>query len=203
MAESLAEVVVTATREPYYNVSKFLRHNLLKSSRFAVRIIGAPEISNMTSADLRSIPLICDSVEFPGQQLTLNEYRMPGYLKRKTPNTRELTNEVTLTFYFPTEVPLYQNFAGWVENISLTSTDNLYYNDIVAESIDIFQFDDLSVLQQPLSGLNEQTMKPYMKVKLKEAFPINVASLPCNWADDGFHKMSVTFHYYDISIVSP
>jgi hypothetical protein len=201
MAELLDQVVVTATREPYYNVSKFLKFNLLKSSKFAVRIIGTPTISNMTDRDLRSMPLICDSVEFPGQQLSLNEYRIPGRLKRKTPHTRELTNEVTLSMYFPTEIPLYSNFSSWIESISPTSTDNLYYEDIIAESIDIFQFDDMSTLLQPVGGLSEQTMKPHMKVKLYEVFPTNLTSMPSNWADDGFHKINVTFHYNDIVVI--
>jgi hypothetical protein len=34
-----------------------------------------------------------------------------------------------------------------------------------------------------------------MTVKLLNAYPLNFASMPSNWADDGFQKMTVTFFY--------
>jgi hypothetical protein len=39
-------------------------------------------------------------------------------------------------------------------------------------------------------------------VRLIRAYPLSVASLPCNWADDGFHKLQVTMFYEYIQSVN-
>jgi hypothetical protein len=41
-----------------------------------------------------------------------------------------------------------------------------------------------------------------MEVSLLNAYPLNFASMPSNWADDGFQKMTATFFYerYELAV---
>jgi|688.fasta_scaffold135676_4 hypothetical protein len=186
---TLPEVLVTPAS--YYDVNKMLNQSFLKSSKFLVRFPISQINAIMSSENAREFSFLCDSVEFPGQTLTTSEFRMPGKLKLKVPYLREL-NEVTLTFYHNSKTPIYKIFTDWISSISLTATTNAYFNEIVCPEIDIIQ------LQDQVSFGNQ--LKRYMTVKLIDAYPLNFASMPSNWADDGFHKMSVTFFYEDLNI---
>ena len=186
---SLDEVLVIPAS--YYNVNKMLSQNLLKSSKFLVRFLFGSLVEKIVSQEnAREFTFLCDSVEFPGQSLTTLDYRMPGKLKLKIPYLRD-SNEVTLTFYHNSKLPIYDVFTNWTRFISPTTTTNKYFDDILCD-INILQFQD-----QASSSLE---LKRHMDVKLIGAFPLNFASMPSNWADDGFHKMSVTFFYEDIEI---
>jgi hypothetical protein len=206
---SLDEVVVRGTNTfRYYNIDKILSHNFLKGSRFSVQFPGLSRTIPNASYDIPSeeLTFLCDSVEFPGQSLTSSEYRMPGKLKLKVPYLRDL-NEVTLTFYHNTQLPIYNIFSTWLTGASPTSTQNRYFDDIVCNKIKIIQFadtqDETTNLIYALTGkplLGQQEQKKYMTVELKNAFPLNFASMPGNWADEGFHKMSVSFFYEDLTI---
>jgi hypothetical protein len=191
--EVIQEFVVTTNRPPYnyYDVNKILRHNLLKSAKFAVQFPSLPEIIGM-SVKSEDLTFLCDSVEFPGQSLTTTEFRTPGKLKLKVPYLRE-QNEVTMTFYHSEEFPMYDLFANWISNSSPTNTTNYYFDEIVCPAINIVQFDEVS----GYLGL-KNNMSKYMMVILRKAYPLNFASMPSNWADDGYHKMTVTFFYEEL-----
>jgi hypothetical protein len=105
---------------------------------------------------------------------------------------------------------LYSYFTNWIQNISPTNTTNAYFNDIVASKMDIVQFDEVAGIRgfiidlahfnsTPVGGASENLRK-YMTVSLKNVYPLSFSSMPSNWADDGFHKMTVTFFYETIDI---
>lgn len=205
----LEEFVVTSTRTPTYSMfdmNKMLGMNFLKSSKFAIQIPIIPDIIGLR-LETRDLTFLCDSVEFPGQSLTTAEYRMPGKLKLKVPYLREM-NEVTMTFYHNDKLPIYQMFSNWIESSSFTNTDNLYFDEIVCPKIMIFQFNDTTGVSGFVRDLFntdvfrgvENKHSKYMTVELRNALPLNFASMPSNWADDGFHKLQVSMFYEDIVI---
>jgi len=217
--DGLEEVLVSGKNpvNPYYDVNKILSHSFLKSAKFCVQIPvltrpvnGMPSIAG-ANEDIPSeeFTFLCDSVEFPGQTLTTSEFRMPGKLKLKVPYLREL-NEVTLTFYHNNKLPMYRIFSDWISGASPTNTTNRYFDELVCPKITLIQFDEVAgatgflkdifnIFTQPQSGSSVNLSK-YMTVNLLKAYPLNFASMPSNWADDGFHKMSVTFFYEDINV---
>lgn len=207
--ESLPEVLVTGTPErSYYEPNKLLGFNLLKSSKFAAVFKRLPSALDLSEVDNREFSFLCDSIEFPGQNLETVEHRIPGQYKRKVPYQRNL-NEVSMTFYHNDEMPLYEIFTKWIKNISPSNTDNYYFDEITCE-IDLIQFLDTNGSRGFFSAFFEdqrtdaQLPKParrYMTVRLKGAYPLNFASLPSNWADDGFQKMTVSFFFEELIVV--
>jgi len=205
----LEEIVVTSTRNPRYSeydVNKMLGQNFLKSARFAITIPIIPDIIGL-QINPQDLTFLCDSVEFPGQSLTTTEYRMPGKLKLKVPYAREM-NEVTMTFYHNDRLPIYEMFSNWIQIASSTNTQNLYFDQMICPKIIIYQFNEVSgvngfvrdLLNTDVFRGSENRNSKYMTVELRNAMPLNFASMPSNWADDGFHKLQVSMFYEDMII---
>jgi hypothetical protein len=199
----LEEVVVNTGPPTYrtYDVNRMLNQNFLKSSKFAIRIPILPDVAGGEDIRSEEFTFLCDSIEFPGQTLTTTEHRIPGRQKVKYAYQRDM-NEVTMTFYHNTKFPLYQILSNWITNISPTNTNNQFFDDTVC-NIELFQFEDttgarglFSTFEEFIQFLgNSNSSSKYMTVKLLNAYPLNFASMPSNWADDGFQKMTVTFFY--------
>jgi hypothetical protein len=188
---------VTTFRSNYYDTNYFINQNLLRSCKFAIRIDRHPNaLFDYRGANLRHFTMLCDSVEFPGRSILTTDFNIPGKQKIRTPYKREF-NEITLTFYHNTKFPMYEYFMAWLDEISFDSSRTRYFNDIVT-NINIFQFYDTTSAASILNGLGgngDHVKYPQMKVTLLNAYPVSAASLPSNWADDGFHKITATFFY--------
>lgn len=205
------EVVVTGRNQyRFYDPDKMLSHNLLKSSKFAVRFAALPVAAGGVDVASEEFTYLCDSIEFPGQNFETIEHRIPGQLKVKYPYQRNI-NEVSMTFYHNNEFPIYEIFSNWIRNSSPRNTENLFFDELVCKKISLFQFEDtngakglFSSLLDPTEALTElKTVKPatkYMTVELLNAYPLNFASLPSNWADDGFQKMTVSFFFESVNL---
>jgi hypothetical protein len=203
MAEDIDEIVVQG-RDINFNINQMmsLGGKFLKSNRFALKLYNLPTFVNyLSSDDFKNITFLCDSLEFPGQALTATERRYPGEFRKRIPYLRD-ANEVTLSFYFSEDIPIYQMFSGWIYGTSPTATTNEYYDNIVCD-LHLAQFSEIdSLLNIGFGGVKDliRTQSEVMRVSLKNAYPINMASLPSNWADDGFHKISVTFAYETLDL---
>lgn len=107
----------------------------------------------------------------------------------------EMTTSFTLTQYSD----IYQGgkrFNG-LSNL-LNSIDKL--NTYLLDSSKLFQVTDIGQTfvnkvnaAQDSNTLSERTK--YYTVKFYHAYPVNVASMQSSWADDGFHKLAVTWTY--------
>lgn len=193
--------------------------SFLKSSRFLFQFLGIPKffnadglgyflsdtvggaidnsLSNKTyDSLLRDMTFICDSIEFPGQTLTTVESRIPGALKFKTPAAREYS-EINATFLYPAEFPLYEFFNTWMWTASIHNTQNYYFDEIIGQAR-IIQFLEGGEGSVETGTIEGQT--PYNSVSIKNIYPTSFASLPSNWGDDNFHKMSVTFFFEGMDI---
>jgi hypothetical protein len=191
--DGLQQIAVTGTRTDDYSLVKFLNQNLIKSAKFAVRFLKLPAFVSSTFKDPRSLTYLCDSVEFPGQALTASDYRIPGKLKVKLPFLREIS-EINLSFYINNKTPVYTMFNNWIENISYNTAQNRYFDEIVGQ-FEIIQFEDTS--SEFVASANP---RKNMIVKLIDAYPLNVQSMPSNWGDDGYHKVNVAFYFRDLLI---
>lgn len=159
-------------------------------------VLGDYSLKNITKPELLSnMPVLCESIEFPGQTITGSDFRMPGRLKIKVPTIREI-NEVQATFLYPIEVPMYELFSSWITNISTVSSKTQYYNNIVGEAR-IQQYGEDSAVSSNSWGA------PILIVNLKQLYPTQVNSLQSNWSDDGFHRMNVSFFFENFEIETP
>jgi hypothetical protein len=195
--QQLEEFTISTTREVIsatYNLDAFRNQNLIRSAKFAARFLNIPEFVSDNREDLRRMIYLCDSVEFPGQTLTAVDYRIPGKLKVKIPYLREL-NEVNFTFYMSENMPMYTVLSHWITEISPNTAQNSYFDEIVG-TIELLQFQDTTALQ---SASSPNALK-HMVVKLIDVYPLSIQSMPANWADDGFHKLNVSFYFRDLSI---
>lgn len=211
----LEEIVVTGNRplNVYYDPYYMMGQSFLQSAKFMVRIPTIPLFAiNRSQISEREFTFLCDSVEFPGQTLTTSDYRIPGRQKIKVPYMRD-PSEVTLTFYHNVNFPVYQIFSDWLEGVSPTTDQNEYFDDVVCD-ITIVQFKDGSNFldwSKEQNGIkllsnffdrqtyNNFTLKQHMRTDLKRAYPTSFTSMPSNWADDGFHKMTVTFFFEKVT----
>jgi len=202
--------------------------SFLKSSRFLFQFLGIPKIigaegvgyfssdivggiidnslsSKTYDSLLRDMTFICDSIEFPGQTLTTSDHRIPGTLKIKTPTVREYS-EINATFLYPAEFPLYEFFNEWMWSASAKNTQNNYFDDIVGQAriIQFLEGGEGATGGAGATELNSATIEgqtPFNAVSIKNIYPLSFAPMPSNWADDGFHKMSVTFFFEGMEIV--
>lgn len=187
--DPLEEIVVRASplQYNYYDINKVTALNLLRSCKFAVQFPALPAVAGGSNIPSEEMTFLCDSIEFPGQTLTTTDFRIPGKLKVRAPYMRDY-NEVTMSFYYSTKLDIYSIFTRWIQNISPTNTQNVYFDDAVIQNIKLFMFRDT------VDNVFE-TQQRHLGVTLIQCLPLSVASLPSNWSDDGFHKINVTFFY--------
>lgn len=143
---------------------------------------GEAETQNNPSLS-RYLALQCESAELPGKTLLTNDVRVygPGF---KVPYQTQY-EEINLTFICTNEFYERKLFDRWLECIMPTDTNNLRFpkNDEsrYMTNIKIIQYDDF--------------IKKIYSIELVDAFPVGIAPQTLNWADDGFHRVSVRFAY--------
>jgi hypothetical protein len=71
-------------------------------------------------------------------------------------------------------------------------------NRYLFDSDKLFKVTDIG--QQFVNNINnvsglDVTKQKYYEVKFIGAYPLSFAAMPANWADEGYHRLSVTFTY--------
>lgn len=187
---ALEEVVVT--NGIVFDPLTFRQQDLIRSCRYAAMFPNLPSFLSGYDYATRKFSYLTESIEFPGKSVNTIDYRIAGTQKIKVPTFKDF-NEVTFTMYYPSDFPMYGFFSEWIDGISPTSTTNKYFDEIIASNITLYQYSDNSVSQSRNSY--STPLEKVLKVDLHNAYPLNYASMPCTWADDGFQRISVTFFY--------
>jgi len=143
----------------------------------------------------KNLSLLCDSIEFPGQTLTPTDYRIPGTKQIKVPYMRDYS-EITASFYYPENVPLYDFFNGWIDRASPQNTRNEFFDDIIGEA---------RIIQFLQGGESEESADydghvPFMSITLRGMYPLSIVNMPVNWSDDGLQKINISFFFEEIEI---
>lgn len=177
--------------------------NLETQKKQTTLSVAQAEINNSlenldVSIFMRDVGFVCDSIEFPGQSMSPVAYRIPGTHEIKVPFQRDF-QEITATFLYPETLPMYDFFSAWMVSASPRNTTNRFFDDIVAQAR-IVQFSEGGEIGENEILIDQQV--PYLTVNLLNVYPINVAPLAGNWGDDGFHKISVTFFFEDMTTKS-
>ena len=131
----------------------------------------------------RNLALQCEAAELPGKTMTTADVKIYGPTFKVPYQTQY--SDTSLTFLCTNEFYERKLFDRWMEAIHPTDTNNLRYpkgnKSRYLTNIKIIQYDDF--------------IKQIYAVELIDAFPIGVAPQSLSWADDGFHRLSVSFAY--------
>lgn len=131
----------------------------------------------------RNLALQCEAAELPGKTMTTADVKIYGPTFKVPYQTQY--SDTSLTFLCTNEFYERKLFDRWMEAIHPTDTNNLRYpkgnKSRYLTNIKIIQYDDF--------------IKQIYAVELIDAFPIGVAPQSLSWADDGFHRLSISFAY--------
>jgi hypothetical protein len=182
--------------------SHFSNHNdFAKVSKFEVRIQPPKGASDMATfaADLR---FQCEAAELPGYNINTVDNRIYGV---PNPVAASATfGDITLTFMCAGDMWEKKFFDRWMDIIvPINNYNPRYKDDYASPKIEINQYSEIvedvsaAVNQAENTILAEPTAASQLKYSalLFGAFPVAIAPLGLNWADDGFLKLAVTFKY--------
>ena len=131
----------------------------------------------------RNLALQCEAAELPGKTMTTADVKIYGPTFKVPYQTQY--SDTSLTFLCTNEFYERKLFDRWMEAIHPTDTNNLRYpkgdKSRYLTNIKIIQYDDF--------------VKQIYAVELIDAFPIGVAPQTLSWADDGFHRLTISFAY--------
>lgn len=163
----------------------FAKHNdFAKTSKFDVRIT-APSGLGLDATDLR---FQCETTELPGYNINTVDGRYYGVANpvASFPSFAELT----LTFVCAGDFWEKKLFDRWMNIVIPFNNYNPRYKiDYTAPKIVINQFAEFG------GGEQEGSAPIIYSVSFFEAFPTAMAPMNMNWADDGIHRLPVTFRY--------
>jgi hypothetical protein len=162
----------------------FGKHNdFAKTSKFDVFVV-APSGLGLSATDLR---FQCESTELPGYTVNTVDARYYGVANpvASFPNFGDLT----LTFVCAGDFWEKKLFDRWMNLVVPINNYNPNYKDTyTSPKIEINQYSEVA-------NQDGNTAPVIYKVAFFEAFPTVIAPMNMNWADDGIHRLAVTFRY--------
>jgi hypothetical protein len=185
--ETLEEVVVAQQRDKIpdlTSISSFLARNQVsgfaKTNRFFVKFNLDGLFDGLTSLDYANyLTFRCESVDFPGRELSVTDARIYGPIY-KIPTISSYP-DVNMTLLCDSSLSQKQLFEIWMNRINPKTSYDFEYRESYVRTIEIHQINEINDVMHTIELVN--------------AFPTSVASLQSNWADDGYHKLQVTFAY--------
>ena len=156
---------------------------LAKSAKFMVRMFPQRPDSYLKDSSwfMQQLSYLCEAAEFPGRGFVSTDLRYYGP-NFKVPH-QSTYEDLNLTFLCRDAFLERQFFDTWMEVINPNATFNFSYKDSYTSKIELFQLSDIE-------GNSAQ-----YKFTFEEAFPILLQPQPVTWADDNFHRLTITFTY--------
>ena len=158
------------------DITSNLINSLLGGSESSVAY-SDPEIT-------RYLSMQCESAELPGVSLITADSKIYGPTY-KVPYQKQFA-DVNFSFICTNDFYERKLFDKWIECIMPPDTNNLRFpkgqNTRYLSDITIMQFDEF--------------IKQIYAIKLIDAYPTSIASMPLSWGDDNFHRVTVSFAYH-------
>src|SRR5665213_122164 len=160
--------------------------DLAKSSRFLVVIPPPTKVVNYNSLGFSAADLtyLCESAEMPGRGFMSDDARYygPGF---KIPYKTNY-DDLNLTFLCRDNFIEREFFDNWLEVINPSNTYDFEYRSNYDTNLYIYQMSDIQN--------SDGTQQRYVYT-LEHAYPLLINPQPVTWADDNFHRLTVTFTY--------
>lgn len=148
-----------------------------KSNRFLVEITNAPVINSGVERDLM---FLCEAAELPGRGFMSTDVRYYGPNFKAPYQT--VYEDLNLTFICRDQFLERQYFDDWMDYINPNFSYNFRYKDEYSRTVRLHQF-------------SETENKSQYTFTFDKAYPILVSPQPATWADDNFHRLTVSFTY--------
>lgn len=130
--------------------------------------------------DIQKLALRCDSASFPGRSLQTQDLKIYGPIE-KLPYSSTY-EDITLSFICSSSMMEKNLFDLWLEYINPSDSWDFKFRNNYCTRIIVNQYDNTK-------------SKVEHQIELIDAFPISVSPLQLNWADEGIHRLDVTFAY--------
>lgn len=152
--------------------------DIARTNKFDVNInIPLTLIPYVSSA--KSLKYRCENAQLPGRTFATTEQKTYGPIE-KFPYLTSY-NDIDLTFIIEDDMNQKVFFDAWLNYINPQYNNNFRYKSDYSTVITINQYDVTNELSY--------------SVDLIDAYPISMNQMDLSWADDGYHKLSVTFAY--------
>ena len=148
------------------------------------------EQSKTSNASLsRYLSMQCEATELPGKSIVTADAKIYGPTFKVPYQTQY--SDVSFTFLCTNEFYEIKLFERWIECIMPSDTNNLRFpkdeKSRYMTNIKIVQYDDF--------------IRQIFAIELIDAFPIAIAPQPVNWADDGFHRLTVQWAFQKYKVI--
>lgn len=174
-----------------FNVSEFAANigssGLAKTSTFTLSVFGSILGIGMSEVQ-NAMQYRCDTVSFPGRLVNTSDHFTYGPTQKIGYGQSFDTVEATIMLSENFREKLF--FERWQDSVvgfargTMTKEPGLfdigYYDDYVG-TVEILQYDALGDL--------------IYKARLLEAWPVQIADMPVNWADDDIQRVTVSFAF--------
>lgn len=147
-----------------------------KSNRFLVQISGGP----FDVSELRDLSFLCEATELPGRGFMSTDIRYYGPNFKAPYQT--VYEDMNLTFICRDKFRERKIFDDWLDMINPVSSYNFFYRKDYTSTIKLHQF-------------AETADESRYSFTFEDAYPILVSPQPVTWADDNFHRLTVSFTY--------
>lgn len=165
-----------------------------RTDLFNVIVEVPPEISSSFSLSSRDLIFQCEGAELPGKSIDVLTLRHNLFIDRVPVDV--MFPEVTLQFICRSDLLEKKVFDAWMNTMINTDEDDWRYGLVKYKrgaTGEAHRPYDTSVTI--CQKFHVPTALNASAIKLIDAMPIQVASMPLNWQDTSFHKLSVTFAY--------
>lgn len=150
-----------------------------RSNRFILQVLGGPPTLSLGVRN--DLSFLCEAVEYPGRGFMSTDIRYYG------PNFKvpyqSVYEDLNLTFICRDEFLEREFFDNWMNIINPINSYNFEYRDKYISTIRLHQF-------------SEYAHEAKYSFTFDRAFPILVNPQPATWADDNFHRLTVSFTYF-------
>lgn len=176
-----------------FKVSNFLDHfnkhnDFARTSKFEVLIAPPTGIADLATYDLR---FQCEATELPAYNINTVENRQYG-VGLPVASTPVAFADITLTFICAGDMWEKKLFDKWMNGVvPINNYNPRYKDDYISSKIEINQYSGVATSDNPAT----QTSEKIYSAILFNAFPTSIGALSLNWADDGIHRLPVTFKY--------
>lgn len=176
-----------------FKVSNFLDHfnkhkDFARTSKFEVRIAPPNGIADLATYDLR---FQCEATELPAYNINTVENRQYG-VGLPVASAPVAFADITLTFICAGDMWEKKLFDKWINGVvPINNYNPRYKDDYISSKIEINQYSGVATSDNPAT----QTSEKIYSAILFNAFPTSIGALTLNWADDGIHRLPVTFKY--------
>jgi hypothetical protein len=170
------------------NVSDFqslYRTGWFKLTRFAVRfnlppIFSGRELFDQRLTDVpRDLTFLCEAAEVTGRGLQTMDVRYYGPSMKYPFNSQY--NDLNVTILCRKEMKEKKFFDYWLNKINPTSTYDFNFLSEYSSDLDIYVY-------------GEDMESNYHQTCLR-AYPLNVAPIQTNWAEENIGRLTVTFTF--------